>query len=116
MLLAGLLTTTLLLAGLLVRILALLAGILIRIVTHIDVSLVGSRKVTVPVDDWLQRNFCSSAGLLAAPAGHAQELRSAMQLGVDDDARPQPVWLPPLVPAVRKWDDATIRLPEPSTC
>ncbi len=48
--------------------------------------------------------------------GIAEELRSATQLDVDDDPKPQPPWLPPLVPAVRKWDDATIRLPEPSTC
>jgi hypothetical protein len=67
LLLARPLTATLLLAGFLVRILALLAGILIRIVTHIGISLFGSRKVTIPACGWLQRNLCSAC-LLEAPA------------------------------------------------
>jgi hypothetical protein len=111
LLLAGLLTAALLLAWLLIGVLALLTRILVWIVLASPLLVTeGQRPESLLVAKEL-RFLCASFDAQTEYSG-----TFAAQLDVDDDPNPQPAQLPLAVPAVRKWDDATIRLPEPSTC
>jgi hypothetical protein len=113
LLLAGLLAAALLLAGLLTRILVLLARILI-LIRHRASPLLVVAGVNYEARIWLQGNSGSTMTiarrlLVMAAAPEPADKTTSVQ-----DSRQGLVLLPPPVPTVRKWHDASFRLPGPS--
>jgi hypothetical protein len=116
LLLAGLLTAALLtlLAGLLTRVLILLAGILV-LVGHRRSPLLKRNGETTENPKVGFKGTCGSAAIIAWRRFVATvALEPGRKLPLYKPFKPHPALLPVRVPAVRKWDDATFRLPGPS--